>query len=253
MISSSFNTDFNSEAKFTQINTNNFPREYKSNDFSFSGGTKYFCVRMLRKLLPDYPEDFIRRSYQYQYTKPIYLYSVTLCEAELLNRINSHHSRWTYSRQLFTALDELVRVSDFLPFYEHLRNVRSSASLLSNATVHALRRLLPQTQQTVSRSPNFMNNIPIVLREQPTIPQATGVQILPYRSSTEYSRENTSLTLRPVAPSSNVSRPPQQLKSIEVPCAVGLPSSSPQYTTCQQQQSIASVSNNTTNSTSTGN
>ncbi|CAF4048121.1 unnamed protein product [Adineta steineri] len=43
----------------------------------FRGDTKYFCVRMLRKILPEYPEDIIRRAYQYQYRKTIDLYSVT--------------------------------------------------------------------------------------------------------------------------------------------------------------------------------
>ena len=68
---------------------------------------------MLRKLLPDYPEDVIRRAFHYQYKKSIDLYTVTAYEVELLNRINAQHSRWAYSKQPFTALDEIVRVSDF--------------------------------------------------------------------------------------------------------------------------------------------
>ena len=101
---------------------------------------------MLRKILPDYPEDVIRRSLQYQYRKSIDLYSVTAWEVELLNRINAQHSRWAYSRQPFTALDEIVRVSDFLPFFEHIRHGVKPMPVLSNITVHTLRQLLPQAQ-----------------------------------------------------------------------------------------------------------
>ncbi|CAF3571756.1 unnamed protein product [Rotaria socialis] len=215
----------------------------------FRGETKYFCVRMLRKLLPDYPEDFIRRAYQYQYRKPIDLYSVTASEAELLNRINTHHARWTYARQLFNALDELVRVSDFLPLYEHLRHSYKVGTIISNSTAHTLRQLLPppplqqqqqqQPHSTVQRSSDYMTNMPIILRGQSTIPQDLPIQIQPYRPSTDFSRENTS---RPIAPVPNVPRPPRPSKSIGNPYAILPIRPSQQYPTPPQQPLIPTVS-----------
>jgi len=207
---------------------------------------------MLRKLLPDYPEDVIRRSFQYPYRKFIDVFSVTTNEIELLNRINGHHSRWTYSRQPFTKIDELVRVSDFLPFYEHLRNGFKSTSNPSNATVHTLRQLLPQTQQAVQRSSDFMTNMPTILRGQSAIPQGTSVPMSSYLSSTEFSRENMSSTSRPIAPTSNVTRPPRQPKSVENPYAVLLLQRPTRYPPPQQQQSTSTLSNTTTNFTNTG-
>ncbi|CAF3530874.1 unnamed protein product [Rotaria sp. Silwood1] len=207
----------------------------------FRGDTKYFCVRMLRKILPDYPEDIIRRSYQYQYRKAIDLLAVTASEVELLNRINSQHSRWTYSRQPFNALDELVRVSDFLPFYDHLRYNHKSASVISSTAAHALRQLLPQTQQTIQRSSDYMPTMPIIIRGQSTIPQETPIQIQSFRPSTDVSRESISTTSRPIAPTLNVPRPSRPSKSIGNPYAVVLPIRPSQYPTFQQQQSIVSL------------
>jgi hypothetical protein len=209
---------------------------------------------MLRKLLPDYPDDVIRRSFQYQYKRAIDSYTVTACEVELLNRINSHHSRWTYSRQPFTALDEIVRVSDFLPFYEHLRHGIKAASSLSNVTVHTLRQLLPQAQQIVQRSSDVISTMPSILRGQPPIPQAAFVQAQSYPSSTDFSRENMSSNLRPTAPALNVPRPPRPTKSIGNPYAVVLPPRATQYPFPQQQQqpAIPSLLRNSTNSINTG-
>ncbi|CAF3215319.1 unnamed protein product, partial [Rotaria socialis] len=111
----------------------------------------------------------------------------TASEAELLNRINTHHARWTYARQLFNALDELVRVSDFLPLYEHLRHSYKVGTIISNSTAHTLRQLLPppplqqqqqqQPHSTVQRSSDYMTNMPIILRGQSTIPQDLPIQI----------------------------------------------------------------------------
>jgi hypothetical protein len=207
---------------------------------------------MLRKLLPDYPEDVIRRSFQYQYRNFIDIYSVTTNEIELLNRINAHHSRWAYSRQPFTKIDEIVRVSDFLPFYEHLRNGFKSASTLSNATVHTLRQLLPQTQQTVQRSADFMTNMPTILRGQSAIPQGTSVPMSSYPSSTDFSRENMSSNSRPIAPATNVPRPPRQPKGVENPYSVLLLQRQPRCPPPQQLQSTPSLLNNSTNFTNTG-
>jgi len=209
---------------------------------------------MLRKLLPDYPEDVIRRSFQYQYRKSIDVYSVTTHEAELLTRINSHHSRWTYSRQPFTQLDEIVRVSDFLPFYEHLRYGFKSGSSVTSTTVHTLRQLLPQPQQIGQRSSDFMTNKPTILRGQSTVSQGTSVPMPSYSLSTDLARENISSTSRPAAPAPapNVSRPPQQPKPVENPYAVLLPQRPSQNPPPQQPQSTPTLSNNTINFASIG-
>jgi len=219
---------------------------------------------MLRKLLPDYPEDFIRRSFQYQYRKMIDIYSVTPSEIELLNRINGHHSRWTYSRQPFTKADEIVRVSDFLPYYEHLRHGLKPASTPSNVTVHTLRQLLPQSQQTVQRSSDFMNSMPTILRTQSTVPQSTSVPTSSYPPSTDFGRENISSTSRPIAPAAisstsrliasaaNVPRPQRQPKAVANPYTLLLPPQSSQYPPPRQSQPIPVLLNNTTNFTNTG-
>ncbi|CAF0984868.1 unnamed protein product [Adineta steineri] len=207
----------------------------------FRGDTKYFCVRMLRKILPEYPEDIIRRAYQYQYRKTIDLYSVTACEVELLNRINSQHSRWAFSRQPFTALDEIVRVSDFTPFYEYLRHGTKSTSAVSNVTVHTLRQLLPQPQQTVQRASENVINMPAIIQRQLTIPQPIPAQIQSYTPSTNFTRETMSSTSRPIAPTHNV----RQSKSIGNPYAVLLPSRLPQQIPLQIQSSVPTSINNT--------
>ncbi|CAF3938790.1 unnamed protein product [Adineta steineri] len=207
----------------------------------FRGDTKYFCVRMLRKILPEYPEDIIRRAYQYQYRKTIDLYSVTACEVELLNRINSQHSRWAFSRQPFTALDEIVRVSDFIPFYEYLRHGTKSTSAVSNVTVHTLRQLLPQPQQTVQRASENVINMPAIIQRQLTIPQPIPAQIQSYTPSTNFTRETISSTSRPIAPTHNV----RQSKSIGNPYAVLLPSRLPQQIPLQIQSSVPTSINNT--------
>jgi hypothetical protein len=169
---------------------------------------------MLRKLLPDYPEDVIRRSLQYQYRKPINTYSVTISEIELLNRINGHHSRWTYSRQPFTKIDELVRVSEFLPFYEYLRHgYKSLVSTPPNNSGHTLRQLLPQTQ-TQPRSSEFMNGMPSILRGQGTIV---------YPPTTDFSRENMLSTLRPIVSAPILSRPLRPQKTVPNPYVTLLP------------------------------
>jgi hypothetical protein len=105
---------------------------------------------MLRKILPDYPEDVIRRSLQYQYRKTIDLYSVTAC-------------------------------------FEHLRHGSKSRPVLSNVTVHTLRQLLPQTQQIVQRSSDNMVNMPSIIQRQSTTPQGASIQIQSYPSSTNIS------------------------------------------------------------------
>src|SRR5579871_4542652 len=136
---------------------------------------------MLHKLLPEYPEDFIRRSSCYKYGKPIDLYATTANEIDLLNRINAHHSHWQYSRQPFTSTDELVRVLDFLPFYEHLRLFAKSTAIPRNPSAGSLRPILPQPQQTIQSTPDFVVHLPNSARGHSTVPRATTpVQIQSY-------------------------------------------------------------------------
>jgi hypothetical protein len=202
---------------------------------------------MLRKLLPDYPEDVIRRPFQYQYRKLIDVYSVTKYEVELLNRINSHHSRWTYSQQPFTKQDEIIRVSDFLPFYEHLRHASKSASNLST-----LRQLLPQSQQNVQRTSDLMSNMPTILRTQSTMQQGTSAPTPSYPLSTNFSRENTSVTSRPIVAVSTVPRPPRPAKSVGNPYAVAITQRPAPCPPLQPLQPTPSMSINTTNFTRAG-
>jgi hypothetical protein len=161
---------------------------------------------MLHKILPEYPEDIMRRSSHYQYRKPIDLYVATANEIELLNRINAHHSHWAYSRQPFTPNSELVRVSDFLPFYEHLRLFCKSTPIPRTASTGSLRSILPQPQQATQRSPDFVVHMSNATREHSAIPFATTpIQLQPYTAS-ELPRENTSSVPRPIAPTPPASR-----------------------------------------------
>lgn len=217
--------------------------------FIYSNTTKYFCVRMLRKLLPDYPEDVIRRSYQYQYRKPIDVYSVTTCEVELLNRINSHHARWAYSRQPFTKIDELVAVPDFIPYYEHLRQGRDLTANQPNAKAHTIRQLLPQAQaqaqQTVQRVSDFMSHMPTILRGQTSAPPATSVSMSSYPSSADFTRESILSTSRSIVTTSTAPRPARPSKPVGNPYAI-LFSSLPQQLATRQAQQIPSLLNNKT-------
>jgi hypothetical protein len=207
---------------------------------------------MLRKVLPDYPEDIIRRPSHYQYRKSIDVYYVTSSEVELLNRINREHSRWAYSRQPFTALDEIVRVSDFLPFYEHLLHGFKPTSVSSNITTNTLRQLLPQPQQTVQRASDYISNMTTILRTQSTIPQGTSVQRQSYPVSSEFSRETMSSILRPTAPVSSVQRPPRLSKTVPHPFTVVIPTRPAQYISVQPQPAMTLLLSNTTISTATG-
>lgn len=214
---------------------------------------------MLRKLLPDFPEDFIRRTHQYQYRKPIDVYSVTAYEIELLNRINTQHARWSYARQPFNALDELVRVSDFLPLYEHLRHSYSVGTVISNSTTQALRQLLPQPQPqpqpTVQRSSDYLTTMPVIARIQSTMPQDMPVQMQPYRPPSDFSHEGTSSMSRPVPPPvPTIPRPPRPSKSIGNPYAIlpvrpslqnSIPQSIPQQLSIPIQPSIIAHSTHT--------
>ena len=108
---------------------------------------------MLEKVLRDYPHDAIHRPTDFQYRKPIDIQVPTKNEIILLNRINANHSHWTYTRQTFTSADELVRVSDFLPFYEHLL-VHKQMHIPRSPSVGPLRQSLPQPRQSAELSVN---------------------------------------------------------------------------------------------------
>lgn len=216
---------------------------------------------MLRKLLPDYPEDVINHSVKYQYPCRIHNYNLTNNEVNLINRINSHHSRWTYSRQPFTLDDRLVRVSDYLPFYEHLRFGRRTVSAHPNTattttTTNALRQLLPQSHQSVQRSNEYMSNMPTILRGQSTAPPgASSVILNSHSSSTDFSREPGPSIARPtISMTAHLPRPPrpqqqqQQQRSMPNPF---LPIVSQRL--MQQIQSTPSATNVVSNITSTGN
>ncbi|CAF4807424.1 unnamed protein product, partial [Rotaria sp. Silwood1] len=223
------------------------------------GTTKYFCVKMLRKLLAEYPEDILRRSAYYQYRKPIALYVATSHELELLNRINAQHSHWTYARQPFTVADELIRVSDFLPFYEYLRLSFKPTSIPQTTSANSLRPILPQA--TKQSSSDFSLNTSNSLLGHSTTPLATtSTQIQPYVVQ-EIHRENISSISRPLAPPlppPPVQRPPP-LSKYDVQLST-VPRQVPQPPSTQQrlqlppppiQQPKATSSNAVMNSTNT--
>jgi len=173
---------------------------------------------MLHQILHEYPEDVIRRSSYYQYRKQIDLYPATPNEIKLLNRINAHHCHWAYSRQPFTAMDELVRVTDFLPFYQHLRAVLKPTPIPRATSTGSLRPILPQTQQPTERSPDFVINKLNAVRGQSTVTPAaaTSIQVQPCATS-ELPRENTLSTPRLIAPSPSAPRPSRPPKYVMQP------------------------------------
>lgn len=150
---------------------------------------------MLHKLLPEYSEDFISRSSYYHYPKPIEMFDATRNEIELLNRINVQHAHWTYSRQPLTSGNVLVRVSDYLPFYEHLRLLlKSPPSKPRSTSIGSTRQIQPQPS-SVQQSPDF------VVRTANTNRRNTCV-VLPMRPQPAHeslSHNNTSSVRRPTA------------------------------------------------------
>jgi len=215
---------------------------------------------MLNKLLHEYPEDVIRRSSYYQYRKPIDLYLATSNELELLNRINVHHSNWAYSGQPFTITDELVRVSDFLPFYEHLRLLCKPSPIPRTPSTGSLRPILPQPQKSMQRSPDFVVNMTNTVRRNSNAPVATtSIQTQPYTPS-ESSRENIPSVPRPIAPVPFALRPQRPPKNGAQQFSARQPLQHPSTQPQQQslppssstQQPLAPTSSSITNSTNTG-
>jgi len=114
---------------------------------------------MLHKVLPEYPEDILRRSLNYQYRKSIDLFTATPSEVELLNRINVRHAHWAYSRHPFNSETELVSAADFLPFYEHLQLFLKSSSIPRASSVGSSKQILPQAQKSSQNSADFAVNM----------------------------------------------------------------------------------------------
>jgi hypothetical protein len=200
---------------------------------------------MLHKLLPEYPEDFIRRSSSYQYRKPIDLYVATSSELDLLNKINTHHCHWEYSRERFATTDQIVRVSDFLPFYEHLRLYVKAPPTPRTTSTSSLRPILPQPQQSMQRSPDFVVHMSNAVRA------SIEAQLL---TTPQLPRTNSLSVPRPIAPAPLVPalRPANPPKYDAQPLATARQSSQQQFPSLPTQQPIATSSNSTINSKATG-
>lgn len=184
----------------------------------FRENHKYFCVRMLRKLLPDYADDVIHHAIQYQYRKQIPIYNLTKNEMELINRINSHHCRWSYARQPFTLNDELVRIADFLPFYEHLRH-GGARTMPMHANATPVRPVMPQTHNIpTQRSNDYLNNMPTILRGQTTSVQRPSAPLNIFPLTTDISRDAILSTARPMMSTAvNLPRPQKTIPNPYVP------------------------------------
>lgn len=220
---------------------------------------------MLHKLLHDYPEDVIHRSSHYQYRKPIDLYGATSNEIELLNYINTHHCHWTYSREPFTNKDELVRVLDFLPFYEHLRQFWKLSSTSHAPSTDPLRSVLPQPQQPqqsqqpqqrqqpMQGSLDFVVNVQKSIHRDSTLSRATAsIPIRPHIAP-ELSQRNIPSNPRPIAPIPRPMRPPTYgtHQFAARPSAIQLPQRKPAPSISAQQLTAIS-SNSMLNSPNTG-
>ena len=204
---------------------------------------------MLHKLLSEYPEDIIRRSSYYQYRKPIDLYVATPSEIELLNRINVHHSHWAYSRQAFTAGDELVCVSDFLPFYEHLRvSFKPSSSIPRTTSIAQMRPTPPQAQPSTQRSLDFVVHMPNTSRRNSSVSFGTPPVSIQPKNTLESPRESMSAVSRSTIPAPPALRPPRPLKYGIEPLTVARQSLQQQLSFLSTQQPTETLSNSITNS-----
>ena len=172
---------------------------------SFSGNKKYFCVKMLVKLLPDDPENIIRRAHFSSYGKKVNLYRATPIEVELLNRINTHHSHWTYSQQPFTGLTDLVSVSEFLPLLDYVRSYSKPQSVPRNTKANVSRPISSQAEEMTPTAADTMSNMISTPRRQSIGSFAAGS--LPTRIY--QSRDSTSNERLPIA------RPPITVMSVQ--------------------------------------
>ena len=207
---------------------------------------------MLHKLLTGYPEDFIRRSSFYQYRKPIDLYVATSNELALLNRINIHHCHGAYSRGPFTIADELVRVLDFLPFYEHLQlygkssptaRTTTSASSLKSAQLQPPKPTQPQ--KSTQRSPDFIVHVANGIPENATMAVATTSIQTKSHSSSQLSRTNSLSISRFTTPSSSTAHSVRPPKSNAQPLATARQVLQQQLVTSPAHEPMATSSTST--------
>ncbi|CAM2704403.1 unnamed protein product [Rotaria socialis] len=134
----------------------------------FRGTTKFFCVAMVHNLLAEYPKDIIRRASNYQYQRPIVLYAPTADEIVLLNKINSQHCNWAFSSSPFNFTDELVRVAEFLPFYEYLNvSAKTTPGSQSTSEIQQAIQPLPAFHSSMSDSLHERLNPPVVTKSVP--------------------------------------------------------------------------------------
>lgn len=206
---------------------------------------------MLHKLLPGYPEDFIRRSSSYDYRKPIDLYISTSNELALLNKINIHHCHGDYSRSTFTVADQLVRVSDFLPFYEHLRLYDKSPSISRALSIGSLKPVPPSSQKPLTKPPSAF--VPVALHkgnlDNPSIPPAiTSTQKKSFPVSQLASGDGLPAQLS-IIPAPPPARLPKSNSRRSEPSQKVIQQPSPSLST---KQSLVKPSNTTSNSASTG-
>ena len=211
---------------------------------------------MLGKSLPDNPENIIRRAQFYNYGKKIELCRATPNEVELLNRINAHHSHWTYSQQPFTATTDLVNVSDFLPLLEYVRSFSKSQSVPRTAKTNLSRPTPSQAGQTPLKSAEAMSNMVSTPRRQSAASfTVASLATRPFKSPESTTNESLPISRLPTS-AHRPSRPLEKNKQ-----ALGSSKKTPPQPRPQQvlvpsrtkSQSIVLSSNTSSNLTNTGN
>lgn len=92
--------------------------------------TMYVAVRMVEvKLLSKYPSTYPE---ELQNKPPLMSHYVTNKEAKLLNEINTEHCAYEYGRQTFNSRDLIVKLEDFIEFYNIVKkNFPESATKLA--------------------------------------------------------------------------------------------------------------------------
>ena len=206
---------------------------------------------MLHKLLPGYPEDFIRHSSYYQYRKPIDLYIATSNELLLLNNINVHHCHGNFSRNPMTVIDQLVRVSDFLPFYEHLLSHNKSSSIPRATSIGSLKSALPSSQAPLPKSLDFAAPTPIAKGTTRCSNMPSPTLSIPTKSFPvpSLSRANSLPGQQSIISAAPAIRPP---KSIPKPLPFGQKVAQHPSPSSRTQQSSATSSSNVRTMENTG-
>lgn len=168
---------------------------------------------MLVKLLPDDPENIIRRAQLSSYGKKVNLYRATPIEVELLNRINTHHSHWTYAQQPFNGLTDLVSVSEFLPLLDHVRSYSKSQSVPRNAKANVSQPISSQAEEMTRPSADMMSNMISTPRRQSIGSFTAGsLPTRTYQSPDSTSNESLAIARPPITIMSvqHLSRPLEQ-------------------------------------------